>query len=57
MSVILSGALHDSDGAVFRAGDELIQHAGTQHELVAEGDAEVIYVARAMNGIEVRPAQ
>jgi hypothetical protein len=57
VSVILTGALRDIDGKVYRAGDELLQHDGTQHELVALDDAEVIYVARAMNGIEVRPGQ
>ena len=35
-----------------QAGDELVQPANTQHDLTA-GDDEVIYVARAMNGIEV----
>jgi hypothetical protein len=57
VSVILGGALRDIDGKVYRAGDELVQHDGTEHELVALDDAEVIYVARAMNGIEVRPGQ
>ena len=55
VSVILSGTLRDLDGTVLRAGDQLIHPQGTQHELVAEGDDDVIYVARAMNGIEVGP--
>jgi quercetin dioxygenase-like cupin family protein len=55
VSVILSGSLHDLDGKVLRAGDELVHQADTEHELVAGGDDDVIYVARAMNGIEVRP--
>ena len=34
------------------AGDELVQQDSTAHDLTA-GDEEVIYVARATNGIEV----
>lgn len=56
VSVILSGALRDLDGRVLRAGDELVHPQGTQHELIAEADDDVIYVARAMNGIEVGPS-
>ena len=52
INVILAGTLRDSTGNVLRAGDELVQHASTAHDLTA-GDVEVIYVARAMNGIEV----
>jgi quercetin dioxygenase-like cupin family protein len=55
VSVILSGALRDIDGRVLRAGEELVHQQDTQHELVAE-DEGVIYVARAMNGIEVGPS-
>ena len=54
VSVILSGEMRDHDGKVLRAGDELIHAEGTQHDLTA-GDEGVIYVARAMNGIEVGP--
>lgn len=57
VSVILSGAMRDHDGKLLRAGDELVHQPGTQHELTAEGDDPVIYVARAMNGIEVGPPQ
>jgi putative transcriptional regulator len=52
INVILSGTLRDSTGKVLQAGDELVQQASTQHDLTA-GNEEVIYVARAMNGIEV----
>ena len=55
VSVILSGAMRDHEGKLMRAGDQLVQAEDTQHELTAEGDEPVIYVARAMNGIEVRP--
>jgi putative transcriptional regulator len=57
VSVILSGAMRDHDGRLLRAGDELVHQQDTQHELTAEGDEDVIYVARAMNGIEVGPPQ
>ena len=57
VSVILSGAMRDHDGKLLRAGDELVHQQDTQHELTAEGDEDVIYVARAMNGIEVGPRQ
>ena len=57
VSVILSGALRDHDGRVLHAGDELVHQQDTEHELTTVGDEDVIYVARAMNGIEVRPPQ
>lgn len=57
VSIILTGAMRDHDGKLLRAGDELVHQQGTQHELTAEGDDAVIYVARAMNGIEVGPPQ
>ena len=47
--------MRDLDGRVLRAGDELVHQQDTQHELVADPDEGVIYVARAMNGIEVGP--
>jgi len=57
VSVILSGALRDHEGRLFRAGDEWVQQQGMEHELFTEGDEAVIFVARAMNGIEVRRRQ
>ena len=51
-SIILAGTLHDNQGRVLQAGDELTQAVGTQHELVA-GNEEVIWAARAFDGIEV----
>ena len=56
ISLILSGSMRDIDGKVLSAGDELVHAEGTQHELVA-GDEGVMYVARAMNGIEVGQPQ
>jgi putative transcriptional regulator len=53
VSVILSGTLRDHDGRLLRPGDELVQASGSQHDLSAHGDEEVIWVARAFGGIEV----
>jgi putative transcriptional regulator len=52
VSVILEGSMRDRDGKVLSAGDELLHAEGTEHDLVAGPDG-VLYVARAMNGIEV----
>lgn len=54
VNVILSGTVRDHEGKILSAGDELVQPPNTQHDLTAS-DEEVIYVARAMNGIEVSP--
>jgi putative transcriptional regulator len=54
VSIILSGTLRDHTGRLLHPGDELVQAAGTQHDISAEGDADVIFAARAFNGIEVR---
>jgi putative transcriptional regulator len=55
VSIILSGRLRDHTGRVLGPGDELVQTTGSAHDLQADGDEEVIFVARAMNGIEVVP--
>jgi putative transcriptional regulator len=55
VSVILSGTLRDHSGRVLRPGDELVQAQGSQHDISAEGSEEVIFVARAFNGIDVSP--
>jgi putative transcriptional regulator len=52
VSIILEGSVRDIDGKVLSAGDELVQTEGTEHHLVA-GPEGVLYVARAMNGIEI----
>lgn len=52
VNIILLGTARDADGKLLRAGDELVQQVSTAHDLTA-GDEEVIYVARATNGIEV----
>jgi putative transcriptional regulator len=53
VSVILTGTLIDHEGRILRPGDELVQAQGSQHDISAQGDEEVIFVARAFNGIDV----
>ena len=55
LSIVLVGTLRDHSGRLLKAGDELLLHTGTQHDLKAEGDEEVIFAARAVDGIEVAP--
>ena len=52
ISIILAGTLRDHGGRLLQPGDELVQATGTQHDITAVG-GEVLFVARAMNGIEV----
>ncbi len=52
VSVILQGSMRDRDGKVLSTGDELVQSQGSEHDLVA-GPEGVLYLARAMNGIEI----
>jgi putative transcriptional regulator len=54
ISILLTGTLRDHTGRRLHPGDELVQAEGTGHDISAEGDAEVIFAARAFNGIEVR---
>jgi putative transcriptional regulator len=53
LSIILAGTLRNHDGRLLHAGDELVQAAGSQHDLTCGGDEAVIFVARAFDGIEV----
>jgi putative transcriptional regulator len=51
--VVLHGTVRDNvSGTTYQAGDEILQAEGSSHDLVA-GDDGALYVARAMNGIEV----
>jgi putative transcriptional regulator len=52
ISLVLEGSMRDIDGKVLSPGDELVQTDGSEHHLVA-GPEGVLYVARAMNGIEI----
>jgi putative transcriptional regulator len=54
VSLILAGTLRDHSGKLLRPGDELVQAEGSQHDLSAAGDQDVIFAARAFNGIDVR---
>lgn len=51
VSLLLAGTVHDQ-GKVWQPGDEIILAEGSEHDLTA-GDEGAVYVARAMNGIEV----
>jgi putative transcriptional regulator len=55
LSIVVAGTLRDHDGKLYRAGDELFRPAGSQHELTAEGREDVIFIARAFDGIELGP--
>ena len=53
-----SFAIRDHDGKVYRAGEELVYAPGSSHFLTVDGDEDVIFVARAFDGIELQlPAQ
>ena len=52
--IVLAGTLRDHEGRLLRPGDELVQAEGSQHSIVAVS-GEGMWVARAMNGIEVGP--
>jgi putative transcriptional regulator len=54
ISLMLAGTCRDSSGRLLQPGDELVQAAGTQHDIRAEGDGPVIFAARAFDGIDVR---
>ena len=54
LSIVLAGTLRDLDGKLYRAGDELVYAQGSSHLLTVEGDEDVIFVARAFNGIELQ---
>jgi hypothetical protein len=55
LTIMLAGTLRDHSGQVLTAGDEVTHTQGTEHDLTAEGDEEVIFAARAIDGIEVAP--
>ncbi len=53
VSLIIAGILRDHTGKLLRPGDELVQVQASEHSITPAGDEEVIFAARAMNGIEV----
>jgi quercetin dioxygenase-like cupin family protein len=52
-SLIISGRMVDNDGREYGPGDEYIAQLGTSHDLATLGDEPVIFVARALNGIQL----
>ena len=52
VSILLAGTVRDHTGKQWQPGDDIVQNEGTEHSLTA-GDEGALYVARAMNGIEV----
>lgn len=52
VSILLEGSLRDHNGTTWQPGDEITQSQGDAHDLTA-GPEGALYVARAMNGIEV----
>jgi len=57
VSLILAGALQDKQtGEIYRAGDEVTKTHESDHDVVAVGDEDTIYAARAMNGITIAGA-
>jgi putative transcriptional regulator len=55
LSIVIAGTLVDVDGKTYGPGDELTHAKGSQHELTVSGDDDVIFVARAFDGIELGP--
>lgn len=53
-SIVLQGTLRDHDGKLYRPGDELVYALNSSHLLTVEGDEDVIFIARALNGIELQ---
>jgi hypothetical protein len=50
--VVLEGTLTDHQGITWKAGEEITHDLATEHQITA-GPEGAMYVARAMNGIEV----
>ncbi|MEO8554661.1 MAG: hypothetical protein ABI678_32010 [Kofleriaceae bacterium] len=53
-SIIIAGTLRDHDGKLYRPGDELVYASSTSHLLTVDGDEDVIFIARALDGIELQ---
>lgn len=53
VSLILAGTLKDRrSGRMYSPGDEVVEAEASEHDIIA-GDDEVLFAARAMNGIVV----
>jgi putative transcriptional regulator len=51
--IVLQGAFRDSDGSVYRAGDETSMGPGSEHEFEAIGDVDLVYLAVVLDGLQV----
>lgn len=57
VSLILAGEIQDKQtGVIYRAGDEVVKAADSDHDVVCVGSEDAIYAARAMNGIAIAGA-
>jgi quercetin dioxygenase-like cupin family protein len=52
-SLILSGRMVDHEGREWGPGDEYVAALDTSHDLATVGDEPVIFIARALNGIQL----
>ncbi|MEL6180607.1 MAG: cupin domain-containing protein [Myxococcota bacterium] len=55
--LVLQGALHDSSGRVFRAGDESIMDEDSEHDFVALDGPPLIYMVTLADMIEFDPSK
>ncbi|MBA3459463.1 MAG: cupin domain-containing protein [Deltaproteobacteria bacterium] len=57
VSLIIAGTLKDRrSGRTYGPGDEVFEAEGTEHDVVATDDGEVLYAARATNGLIIAGA-
>jgi len=57
VSLILAGRVRDrTTGRVYGPGDEIVEPADAEHDVICEGDEACIYAARATNGISIAGA-
>ena len=54
VSVVLMGELKDlRDGQTYGPGDEVVVKTGREHAITTAGEVEVVFAARALNGITI----
>ncbi|MBA3455746.1 MAG: cupin domain-containing protein [Deltaproteobacteria bacterium] len=57
VSLIIAGRVRDrTTGRIYGPGDEIVEPADGEHDVICEGDEPCIYAARAMNGISIAGA-
>jgi anti-sigma factor ChrR (cupin superfamily) len=54
--LVLQGGFEDSDGRVYRRGDEAIRPSGSEHHFTALGGADLVYLVVLFGGLEI-PSQ